>query len=60
MFGAFDGLIYKKQISKKKINQKNFIMIFYKSSWKLSWSFLGNNKLIKIILFSKTNFLLEC
>jgi len=32
MFGAFDGLIYKKQISKKKINQKNFIMIFYKSS----------------------------
>jgi hypothetical protein len=36
-----------------------FIMIFYKSSWKPSWSFLGNNKLVKIILFSKIFFLIK-
>jgi hypothetical protein len=31
-------------------------MSFYKFSWKPSWSFLGNNKLVKIYFFLKNEF----
>jgi hypothetical protein len=47
------------QFIKKKFKEINkityLIMIFYKFLWKPSWRFVGNKKLIEIILFSKTS-----